>query len=147
MHCIEGKDNSVLPPELIKAYCETEYKSVPGFPLVLRVCEENADLHEFYRQQRCNCAAFITACNPFSQQLSDAENGERQQQLARRLSAQGLAFWPGEGAHPDGNWKPEASYLIAGLTREAASALGREWEQNAIVWCDEKAVPQLVLLR
>ena len=41
----------------------------------------------------------------------------------------------------------EASYLIFGLTLEAAKMLGMRLEQNAIVWAGVDAVPQLILLR
>jgi hypothetical protein len=34
-----------------------------------------------------------------------------------------------------------------GVTRRAAQALGRQFEQNAIVWAGAAAVPELILLR
>ena len=53
----------------------------------------------------------------------------------------------GLGEHPTNGWPGEASYLIFGLTLEAAKMLGMRLEQNAIVWTGADTVPQLVLLR
>ena len=41
----------------------------------------------------------------------------------------------------------EESFLVYGLTLEAAKALGTRLEQNAFIWSGEDAVPQLILLR
>jgi hypothetical protein len=37
--------------------------------------------------------------------------------------------------------------LVFGLTLEAAKAMGRTLEQNAIVWSAADAIPRLILLR
>ena len=55
--------------------------------------------------------------------------------------------WQGLGQHPTNGWSGEVSYLILGLTLEAAKVLGARHEQNAIVWSDADALPQLILLR
>jgi hypothetical protein len=34
-----------------------------------------------------------------------------------------------------------------GLSLEAAKALGKKYDQNAVVWCGPDAIPELVLLR
>jgi hypothetical protein len=49
--------------------------------------------------------------------------------------------------HRSNHLSGEASYLIFGLTLEAAKALRTRLEQNAIVWTGADAVPQLILLR
>jgi hypothetical protein len=36
---------------------------------------------------------------------------------------------------------------VPGLTRTAAQQLGRQFEQNAIIWADADAIPELILLR
>lgn len=147
MDCIIGKDSSTLPLELIKAYCETEYRADAGEALVLRIGQRNIALATLYQAESCKSAAFITACNPWSQEIGAEQNIERQRHLAEDLTSEQRRFWSGEGAHPSGSWTPEPSYLVVGLTLDEASDLGREWEQNAVVWCDEHALPWLVLLR
>jgi hypothetical protein len=54
---------------------------------------------------------------------------------------------PGIGVHPTGEWRGEPSYLVPGLSREAAEELGRQFEQNALIWSGADAVPELLLLR
>ncbi len=49
---------------------------------MLRVDEPCPELLGLYRAKNISCAAFITACNPFSQELSDAENAAKQTDLA-----------------------------------------------------------------
>ncbi len=51
------------------------------------------------------------------------------------------------GQHPSNSWAGEESFLVFGVSLEAAKALGRRFEQNAIVWSAADAVPQLILLR
>ena len=107
-------------------------------------CPALAAVHKLHR---VDCSAYITACNPFSQVLDDKANAERHAALGRELGQRSLASIEGIGQHPSNQWPGEASYLIFGLTLEAAKTLGTRLEQNAIVWAGADAVPQLILLR
>jgi hypothetical protein len=100
-----------------------------------------------HKRHRVDCSAYITACNPFSQILDDKANVERHAALGREISQRRLTCIEGIGQHPSNQWPGEASYLIFGLTLEAAKALGTRLDQNAIVWSSTDAVPQLILLR
>lgn len=139
--------HALIDPALLHAYAETEYRVSGLCPFALRIgypCEELAGVHS---EREVTCSAYITACNPRSAILSDAENHQRQQALAAELTGRGLSFLSGVGQHPSNGWPGEPSYLVFGLSLEEAMALGRDWEQNAIVWAGEDAVPQLILLR
>ena len=114
---------------------------------MLRVDVANASLLQLYRDTGADRCAFITACNPRSQQWSDAANAERQARLERDLKEQTLVIWGGIGQHPSGLWPGEPSFLVMGISIDEAQALGRQYEQNAIVWCGPDAVPKLLLLR
>ncbi len=138
---------SEIPPETIQAYQETEYRLAGDLSLVLRIGEYNESLFRLYKSKKLDSCAFITACNPCSKSLSDEVNAHRHDELGRELQRRGLTFFQGEGKHPVGNRPCEASYLILGLSLETAKILGKKYEQNAIVWCDSDAMPQLVLLR
>lgn len=138
---------SVIHPELIQAYTETEFRVLEGQPLSIWVGKLNSDLLAVHKQYRVECSAFLTACNPFSQELSDEANSERQIALAKELTSRSLEFLPGIGQHPSSQWPGEPSYLVLGLTLEAAKALGARLEQNAIVWTGVNGVAQLILLR
>jgi hypothetical protein len=138
---------SAIAPPTLQAYLETDYcvHGEPGF--TLRVGRASAELLAAHKRRRTDCSAFLTACNPFSQPLDAAANAARQAALAKELSGRSLAFLPGVGQHPSNGWPGEDSFLVFGLTLEAAKALGTRLEQNGLVWSGADAVPQLILLR
>ncbi len=138
---------SKLPPALIQAYCETEYRVFAETPFALTVGIASLELIALYQAHKVASAAFITAFNPFSQELTAEENHRRQAELAKELTRRSLEFVEGVGQHPSGDWPGEPSFLAFGLELEAAKSLGKAFEQNAIVWCGSEAVPNLVLLK
>ncbi len=138
---------SIIDVGTVQAYRETEYRTRGDEPFSLKVGEVCAALAAAHRRNRVDCSAYITACNPFSQILDDEANAERHAALGRELGLRSFASVEGIGQHPSKQWPGEASYLIFGLTLEAAQALGTRLEQNAIVWAGGDAVPELILLR
>ncbi len=131
----------------LQAYRETEYRVAGDTPLTLRVGLACPELLSLHARHRCSTSAFVTACNPCSRSLTDAENHARHAQLGAELASRGLAHFEGVGQHPTNGWPGEPSYLILGLDLEAARALGNRHEQNAIVWIGPDSVAQLILLR
>jgi len=131
----------------VQAFRETEYKVHGDDPFTLKVGETSSALASAHTRHGVECSAYITACNPFSQMLGDEANAERHAALGREISQRNLASIEGIGQHPSNQWPGEASYLIFGLTLEAAKALGTRLEQNAIIWTGVDTVPQLILLR
>lgn len=138
---------SVIDHGTIQAYLETHYLVHGDAPMTLQVAVPNPSLAELHKASRVDCSAFITASNPFSRAADDAINADRQAKLAQDLRDHGLTFIDGIGQHPSGSWPGEPSFFVLGLSLEAAKNLGIRHEQNAIIWCDPDAVPQLVLLR
>jgi hypothetical protein len=138
---------SAIDPQTVQAYLETEYRvhGEPGF--TLRVGQASAELLGALRQREVDCAAFVTACNPFSQVFDNVANAARQIALARQLTEQGLAFAYGVGKHPSSKWTGEESFLVFGLGLEAAKELGARLDQNGVIWSGADGVPQLILLR
>ena len=139
--------DSVISSDLIEAYRATDYQVDTDTPFVLKVSQASPALTKLYSKHRCNCAAYVTASNPFSKVASDADNERRHAELVEELKRRSLHFVEGLGRDPRGQWPSEASCLVLGLSLEAARKLGRHYEQNALVWCGPDAVPQLVLLR
>ena len=121
---------SALDSALIEAYSATEYKVNLDPPFVLSVGIASPGLKDLYSAQRADSAAFITAYNPFSHQLSEQENALRQESLKAELIKRGLHFIPGVGEHPSGDWPGEPSFLVLGIALEAAKSLGRQFEQK-----------------
>ena len=139
--------DSQIHAATIQAYLQTEFHVFGNSPMTLRIGEACTGLADLHVASRVDCSAFITACNPFSAQFSDADNAERQAALALELRRRSLLFVDGLGQHSSNDWLGEPSHLVLGLTLEAAKTLGRRLEQNAIVWSGADVVPQLVLLR
>ena len=138
---------TVVDAGTVQAFRETEYRAHGDEPFTLRVDEMSPTLAAAHKRHRVDCSAYITACNPFSQILDHQANAERHAALGRELGRRSLASIEGVGQHPSNQWPGEASYLVFGLTLEAAKTLGTRLEQNAIVWSGTDGVPQLILLR
>jgi hypothetical protein len=90
--------------------------------------------------------AFITAWNPFSQNLLAKENKARQDE--RKASAQkartDLYRWHRQTLQQE---RPrEVSVLVLGLDLEAAKSLAWYYEQHAFVWAVGDGLPQLIAL-
>lgn len=137
----------VIPPDLLRAYNETDYRVLAEPPFTLRIDEPSTALARVHASHGVDRSAFITAFNPFSEPQDDASNAMHQAQLMAQLRARGFSYIEGVGAHPSGNWHGEDSVLVLGITLEDARALGVLLRQNAIVWAGRDAVPRLVLLR
>lgn len=136
-----------MNPALISAYRETDYivRAAPEF--VMRIDQPCAALAAYYTRRHIAAACVITACNPFSQPLPDAENLARQARLEQELQQAGWHWLPAVGRHPTNGWPPEAGCFVEGMSEEAASEWGRRHGQNAVVWCGEDAIPRLLLRR
>ena len=69
--------NSVIDASLIQAFRETHYEVRGADPFTLRVDEPSAALAAAHGRLRANCSAYITACNPFSEDVGAASSAER----------------------------------------------------------------------
>ena len=141
------KCESLISPETIQAYRETEFRVFVDDVVVLKISEKNEELVGLFKAYRIETCAFVTAFNPLGELLSHEQNSNLQKRLEEEIQFRGLTYIAGEGKHPVGDWPGEPSYLVFDLSLEAAKILGRKFNQNAIVWCGPDAVPQLILLR
>ncbi len=139
--------NTAIDPVTIAAYLGANYcvEGEPGF--TMRIGQTCPALGGLYASEGVACCAFISACNPQGERLSDARNHERQAHFAGMLRARGLRHLAGAGCDPEGAWQSEPSYLVLGVTLDQARAIGQELHQNAIVWCGADCLPALILLR
>ena len=135
-----------LDPALVEAYCSAIYEIEAKSRIILKVSEYSHSLVELHKKHNCSTSALITACNPRSQILSDAENALRMTALAAEIEALGYAYLPAMAKDPQGRWPDEAGLWIAGLTKNEAEHIARSFEQNALLWATQDAIPQLVLL-
>ena len=133
--------------DLLQSYKSADYH-VDGSPsFILKIGIHSPELDSIYKTSHKHTAAFITAFNPYSQELSAQENKDRNHKLEELIQSLGFDYIHGEGKCGDGDWDGEKSFLIFGISKEQASDIGKEFEQNAIVWCDKDAIPQLLLLK
>ena len=138
---------SAIAKNLIQAYLDTDFRVHTDPPFVLKMGVSSEPLNRLFRQYQCECAAYLTACNPFSRNVGDADNEARQAALAKELTGRNLKFIVGKGQDSQDKWPGEASFLVFALSLESSRALARKYEQNAFIWCASDAVPELVLLR
>jgi hypothetical protein len=141
------ESESVIDPAIIASYRTALYvlATVPRCTLRLDVPSEA--LAGIYAQYGVASASFLTACNPLGTPLSEDDNARRNAELEAILAERKLPFLHGAGIDAKGEWPAEASVLVLGIDLDAAKALGRRFEQNAILWCRADATPALVLLR
>ena len=124
---------SMIDANSVHAYRETEYRVYGEQPFTMKVDDLCPELEVAHRRHGVNCSAYLTACNPYSQLLTDKSNAERHAALGRSIGLDRRMAIEGAGQHPSNQWPGEASYLIFGLTLEAATTFGKQLEQNAFI--------------
>jgi hypothetical protein len=134
-----------LSPELVDAYRNAEYVVFADSHVVIRVGEKNPQIDALVTAEGASTAAFVTAANPRGESRSDMENGVANAALQNFVAAAGYPHFWGEGRDPRGSWA-EPSFLIIGIYRSNAEALGQLFEQNAIVFFELGRAPELVIL-
>lgn len=139
--------HSDIDAGLIQAYLETHYRVHDAPPFTMRVDDPSDALAAAHKRHRSVISAFITACNPLSVSVDAATNHHLHTELGKALVRRSLRHLEGVGEHPTNLWPSESGYLIFGLALESAKTLGRDLNQNAIVWSGLDAIPKLILLR
>ncbi|MCK5769356.1 DUF3293 domain-containing protein [Algiphilus sp.] len=92
-------------------------------------------------------ATVITACNPHSRQHSRAANRRAQCALLHLLHAMPHPMLPGRNLADAGDWPPEHSLIVAGLSRGEARRLAARFRQNAVVWLSRGSRARLLWVR
>ena len=134
---------SRIPEELMNAYLDTDYIVSDDPPLLLRIGEASDDARIMLASLGVSTAAFMTAWNPRSELLSDSDNDDRQANLLSEIEMRRLNYLVGYAERED--WR-EYSYLILGISRDEATALAGQFEQNAYVWLPDNGIPELTCL-
>jgi hypothetical protein len=129
--------------DLINAYNTTEYK-VYSPAMVIKIGLANQELNDLLISFNASTWAYITAFNPFSKILTEAENLKRHEEL--KVKIVNYKFYEGEGVGEDKAWEPEVSLLVLGISLNDAIKIGKFYEQNAIVVGEIGGVPELKML-
>jgi hypothetical protein len=125
-------DRAVRELTLWKAYRDTTYVVALKEPILIRIGWNPRRLRRLLQTHNASEWAFITAWNPGSVTLPDAENARRNEALAAELRRR-WTILEGQGVGDDGVTPPEASFLVLGIPRNAAVAAARKHGQLAIV--------------
>jgi hypothetical protein len=130
-----------MTPELEEAYRRAIYwVEAPDEWIALQADKRNPALDRLLAKEGAATWAFVTSDNPYSQQLSPAENATRRERLQKELPR----TLPGFGVGRDESWAPERSFFVPGIDREAAMVLGRRHGQNAILFGTIGGAPELL---
>lgn len=140
---------SAVPQQLVDSYVNTIYRIdfVPQ-SLGLRIDEFSQPLAALLLQQtNRQGSAIISAYNPFSGQLFEAQNLQAHEQLRLWLCNHAYSIVAGRNIDPSGRWPDEKSFFIFDIDLNTAQTIGSQFGQNAIVWIGTDATPRLLLLR
>ena len=128
-------------------YLRTTYR-VTGVtpPIDIRIGELSPALDALLEKHAARAWAFITAWNPGSKKLDDAENRRRQQQLEADVKQGGYVFYRGAGVPDEKDWQAEDSLLVLGVDRVEVVQLGKKYEQVAVVLGSRGRVAELFFI-
>jgi hypothetical protein len=135
-----------VSPDLVSAYENADYVVFAEPEFVLKIGEPSSRLDALLEAEGAATAAFVTAANPRSEPRPAPDNAAALSALDQIIAKVGYPWRAGEGREPDGSWA-EPSRLVIGIWRENAETLGRLFRQNAIVFIEKGAAPELVLLK
>ena len=128
---------------LKQAYLDTDYQvQTNNKTLHIRAEQRNREVDEHLNGYET--WAYITAWNPDSQDLTASDNAYRNQQLEAALEKKQFPYFHGQGVPKTDDWQPEASFLVLGISKQAAKAFGKRFEQRAIVWGRRGEVSELI---
>ncbi|HKC17214.1 MAG TPA: DUF3293 domain-containing protein [Steroidobacteraceae bacterium] len=131
--------------QLEAAYRRTDYEvQTPDGPMLLRIDEHCPRLQGVHAKLGVTESVFLTAWNPQSVPQCAPRNAVAQAHLDQRLAALKLTILPGWGRDPQGSWPAEQSLFVAGLDRDTATGLAKEFGQHAFVHAGADAIPRLV---
>jgi hypothetical protein len=132
----QSVEQAVIAPSLLAAYVAAGYRVDAAPPFVMRIGQPCPPLATLLRRHHCGSAAFITAWNPGSVQVSKARNVASQSRLVQEVAASGCRWYDGVSSDPSGEWPQEPSVLVLGMPCMRAKELARTYGQNAFVWSE-----------
>jgi hypothetical protein len=126
-------------------YQNAQYVVLSSPSIEFSIGQRSTPLDQLLTEYQQSTACFITACNPWGKDLGKDMNHAKMAQLEKDLIKTGLPYLMAFGRNSEGTWKEE-SFLIIGIDKQEASQLGRQYEQNAIIWVVKEQVPELIWL-
>lgn len=135
-----------IPPSLdrrlTEAYLRTTYR-VSEPPIEIRIGQSCPAADRLLAEHGLATWAFVTAWNPRSQPLFFSKNAHQQALFEETVRAGGWPHFRGAGEGENGDWPPEPSLLILGISAAGAIRLGQKFEQNALVFGQKNGEAEL----
>ncbi len=137
----------MIAKSLIASYRNTHYQMGTGTDaILLQIDQYSAALAKFLVASQQSGTAIISAYNPGSQLQSNEDNLAAHQSLKHCLNHHSYPMIESLNIDPADIWPAEKSFFVSGLDLDTARSLGRQFNQNAIVWIGGDAIPRLILL-
>lgn len=118
------------------AYTKTEFTIYGAPENVLRIGRGAPEAASWLRRNDAQCAAVVTAWNPFSCAQPIEQNQDRQSRLQQEVTANGLRTLRAQGQDKLSSWPAEPSICVFDATKEQVDSWLVRYEQNAVVWVD-----------
>ena len=134
----------MLTPELITAYRNANYYVLEQEQFKFQIGVYSQDFENLFEQYNVNNGSFISAYNPRSQPTIQIQNKNKHRQFKNRLLKEDLLFLEAVSTDPSSRWPPEYAFLVLNISKDQAIQFGTSLHQNAIVYIDFKAVPELI---
>lgn len=110
----------------------------------IRIDQKNDDFRKWLKENNIQTWTMLTAANPYSTELSEEENKERNANLELWLQKEKRQYLRSEGIPDNPNWTTEIGFFITNITLDAAKQLAKSVEQNAIVFGGIEEAAQLI---
>ena len=132
-----------MEQSLIDSFYETEFHVLQN-DVIIKIGQINPALDRLLDDYNATVWAYITPWNPYCTPLSEQENMDRLLKLKRKL--EDYTVLEGCAKSSDISFQPERCYLITGISREDAEALGKEFQQYAIITGKKGNPAELIIL-
>lgn len=144
----ESLKQSIIPAKLIQSYIAAHYQAeIDSDILTLHIGQYCEPLSKLMKKSGTQCALYITACNPHNQIQPPEINQTANYQLRNHLLRHSSYIFTGKSLDPAVKWPAEPSFLALGIDLTTSKTLGKQFDQNALVWVDKNVIPRLILLR
>lgn len=134
-----------ITAELLDAYRQTIYRC-EDLPIELKISETSQAADQLMSDIGIRRITVLTAWNPGSELLDEADNHAWNQQLRLKIEMLRKPFWEGVNIAVDDSWPAEEAFWIADLNSFERDQLANEYQQNAVVEIEKGGIATLVLI-
>ncbi len=129
---VPSPDVSTAPEDLRRAYASALYHIERYAPATFTTNTAPGDVARWLDALGAHSATVVTAWNPFSERLPDAENEAAGTELRRAVVDAGLAYVDARGTDPEGVWS-EDSLCVFDASEGTVDLWLRAFGQNAVL--------------